>query len=487
MMRVAVGGYLIATNTFATQEMSTDLLQKATLRDARVLVAGGRTGAIQGFVGESERQHWELLPLHFVAPGVGGKMSALAHEAAKADFLDSLRENLPLDGVFLQMHGTAVSEDCDDCEGDLLKNIRKVVGEDVPIVVVLDGHSNTTPLMVEQSSAIIGVKTNPHDDFFECGTRAAKIMGGVFDGGVSVETAWSQPAMAPALQKIYVAPGWPMESLARKVATLERDKRVLDITLAGGFFCSDILETGMSVVVTTNREKALAEDIADQVRQACWSKRHQFLSELVSVEEGVREAIEAKVGPVVLGDLADSGGAGTPGDGTAVLAEFIEQKAKGAVIGNIVDPEAVRLAVEAGVGKNVDLTVGGKVDRFHGSPLEIIGKVRAIHEGTYRASTSFNAGVYRRGLTVVLACDGIEVILTSRPTHGFEANHFRSLGIEPQDRKILAVKSELQHRAGFAGIASKIIDLDTPGLATQVHSRLPYKKIRRPIFPLDES
>ena len=133
------------------------------------------------------------------------------------------------------MHGTAVSEDCDDCDGDLLKNIRELVGDDVPILVVLDGHSNTTPLMVEQSSAIIGVKTNPHDDFFECGTRAAKIMGGVFDGGMSVETAWSQPAMAPALQKIYIAPGWPMESLARRVATLERDKRVLDITLAGGF------------------------------------------------------------------------------------------------------------------------------------------------------------------------------------------------------------------------------------------------------------
>jgi microcystin degradation protein MlrC len=155
------------------------------------------------------------------------------------------------------------------------------------------------------------------------------------------------------------------------------------------------------------------------------------------------------------------------------------------VIGNIADPAAVQEAVKAGVGKQVTLTVGGKTDKSHGDPVQISGRVRVIHDGVFTSATTFNAGTYRRGTTVVLDCGGLEVILTSRPVLVFEANHFRSLGIEPTRRKILAAKSELQHRAGFEGLAKKIIDVDTPGLATQDFSRLPFQKIRRPVVPLD--
>ena len=152
---------------------------------------------------------------------------------------------------------------------------------------------------------------------------------------------------------------------------------------------------------------------------------------MVSVHDAVRDAIATDEGPVVLGDLADSGGAGTPGDGTAILAELLKQNARGAVIGNIADPDAVQEAIAAGVGKQVTLTVGGKVDRFHGEPVAISGRVRVIHDGVYSASTRFNFGTYHRGPTVVVDCGGTEVILTARPCLVFEPNHFRSLGIEP--------------------------------------------------------
>jgi microcystin degradation protein MlrC len=207
---------------------------------------------------------------------------------------------------------------------------------------------------------------------------------------------------------------------------------------------------------------------------------------MLSVEDAVREAIETDEGPVVLGDLADSGGAGTPGDGTAILAELLKQNAKRAVIGNIADPAAVQEAIKAGVGHNVTLTAGGKVDKFHGEPVQISGRLRVIHDGVFKAATAFNAGTYHRGPTAVVDCGGVEVILTSRPVLVFEANHFRSLSIDPAERKILACKAEMQHRAGFAGQARTFIDVDTPGRATQILSRLPYEKIRRPVFPLDD-
>jgi len=486
-MRVAVGGYLVAVNSFATQRLDLERFQRATLTGDALLRTGRGESAISGFLDGARENNWDIVPLQFVLAAIGGTVTKEAHETAKESFLTLLRKAGPVDGVFLQLHGTAAAEHVDDCEGDLLAALRGLLGEKIPILASLDGHANVTPLMVRQASMLIGVKTNPHYDFVPVGRQAARVMAGMFAGTLTPTSAWAQPAMAPALQKLYIAPGWPMEQLMRLAQNrAARDSRVLDVSLLGGFFCSDIPETGISVVVTTNKEPSLAQDIAAQVKEACWAKRHAFHTDMVPVEDAVREAIESEDGQVVLGDLADSGGAGTPGDGTVLLAELLQQNAKGAVIGNIADPAAVQQALQAGIGKSVTLTVGGKVDKFHGEPVRISGRVRVIHDGVFTAATAFNAGTYHRGPTVMLDCGGIEVILTSRPVLVFEVNHFRSLGIEPTERKILTAKSELQHRAGFAGIAKKFIDVDTPGLATQILSRLPYQKIRRPVFPLDD-
>jgi len=487
-MRVAVGGYLVTANTFATQHISLERFQRATISGPDLLTRLGRgDGAVAGFLRGARESGWNVVPLHFMFPGLLGKVREDSHQWARESFIKTLRESGPLDGVFMQLHGTAVADRTEDCDGDILSAIRGVVGEKTPIIASLDGHANVTPLMVRQASMLIGVKTNPHYDFGPVGYQAARVMAGMFGGTVAPVSAWAQPAMVPPLQKLYIAPGWPMDHLMR-VARMRAatDPRVLDVSVLGGFFVSERPETGISVVATTNREQGLAVEIAEQIKDACWTRRHEFHADLVSVEDAVREAIATDENPVVLGDVADSGGAGTPGDGTAILAELLKQNARGAAVGNIADPAAVAEAIRAGVGNSVKLTVGGKVDRFHGAPVSISGRVRVIHDGVFTAATSFNAGTYHRGATVVVDCGGIEVILTARPTLVFEANHFRSLGIEPTARKILVCKAELQHRAGLAGIGRTFIDVDAPGLATQVLSRLPFSRIRRPVFPLDD-
>jgi microcystin degradation protein MlrC len=487
-MRVAVGGYLVTANTFATQHVPFERFQRSTLSGTDLLARLGRgDGAVAGFLRGAREYGWEAVPLHFMFPGLLGKVPEESHQWAKATFVNTMRHSAPLDGIFIQLHGTAVAERTEDCDGDLLAALREVVGEKTPIIASLDGHANVTPLMVRQASMLIGVKTNPHYDFGPVGHQAARVMAGMFDGSLAPVSAWAQPAMVPPLQKLYIAPGWPMDHLMRLAHTrAATDPRVLDVSLLGGFFVSERPETGISVVATTNREQGLAVEIAEQIKDACWTRRHQFHADLVSVEDAVREAIATDEDPVVLGDVADSGGAGTPGDGTAILAELLKQNARGAVIGNIADPGAVADAIGAGVGNSVKLTVGGKVDRFHGAPVSISGRVRLIHDGIFTAATRFNAGTYNRGATVVVDCGGVEVILTARPTLVFEANHFRSLGIEPTARKILVCKAELQHRAGLAEIGRTFIDVDAPGLATQVLSRLPFSRIRRPVFPLDD-
>jgi microcystin degradation protein MlrC len=487
-MRVAVGGYLAVANSFATQCTGLDQFQRSRLSGDDLINRMGRgDSAIAGFLRGAREHGWDVAPLDYFFPGLAGKNTDDGHRWAKETIVNSLRTVRPVDGIFLQMHGTAASESIADCDGDLLSAIREVVGERVPVIASLDGHANVSQLMASQTTMLIGVKTNPHYDFLTVGQEAARVMAGVLSDSLRPAMAWAQPALVAPLQKLYIAPGWPMDHLMR----LARNRaaghaRVLDISLLGGFFVSDRLETGPSVLVTTDREPNLGREIADQIKEAIWARRREFLTDMVPVADAVREAIATDENPVVLGDIADSGGAGTPGDGTAILAELLKQNARGAVVGNIADSGAVRQAIEAGVGKPITLTVGGKVDRFHGEPMTISGRVRVIHDGIYTASTKFNFGTYHRGPTVVVDCGGTEVILTSRACLVFEPNHFRSLGIEPLERKILVCKAELQHRAGMATVGRTFIDVDAPGLATQDLKRLPFKEIRRPVFPLDD-
>ena len=486
-MRVAVGGYLAVANSFATQHTGLEQFKRSQIAGDDLIKRMGRgDSAIAGFLQGAREQGWDIVPLHYFFPGLAGKNTDEGHQWAKESIINDLRKGPSVDGIFLQLHGTAASDSIPDCDGDLLRAIREAVGDKVALFASLDGHANVSQLMASQTTMLIGVKTNPHYDFVTIGRQAAQVMAGTLDGSLQPTMAWAQPALVAPLQKLYVAPGWPMDHLMRIARNhTARNSRIIDISLLGGFFVSDRLETGPSVLVTTDREPNLGREIADEIKQVFWDRRKEFLTDMVPVAEAVREAIATDENPVVLGDLADSGGAGTPGDGTAILAELLRQNARGAVVGNIADPAAVGQAITAGVGKQVNLTVGGKVDRFHGEPVAISGRVRMIHDGIYTASTKFNFGTFHRGPTVVVDCGGTEVILTSRACLVFEPNHFRSLGIEPLDRKILVCKAELQHRAGMAAVGRTFIDVDAPGLATQDLSRLPFKEIRRPVFPLD--
>jgi microcystin degradation protein MlrC len=455
--------------------------------DAMLTAHRGSRSAIGGFLVGAAQHGFELLPLDFIRPGLGSLITADAFDWVREQFRTKLRAIGQVDGLFFHMHGGGAGEATDDCEGTLLATVREVVGDSLPILVTLDGHANVTPLMVRHASMLIGVKTNPHYDFYERGLQAAQVMAGIQKGGVKPSMAWAQPPLVPSLQKQYIAPGWPMEDLVRRgLNYVRRDPRVLDVTILGGFPVSECFETGLTVTVTTNDAPGLAQEVAESLKERAWGQRHHFQPHIVPSEDAVREAMQTDNWPVVLGDVADSGGAGTPGDGTALLEELLKQGAKDAVIGHLVDPETVAQAVRAGVGQQLTLTVGGKVDTSHGHPVQVTGKVRSIHEGDFVTSTPFNSGMQRRGTTVVFICDGIEIILTSNHAHSFEPNTFRSVGIEPTQRRILVAKSELQHRAGLAGIGKTFIDVDTPGLSTPVLSRLPYRKIRRPVFPLDD-
>jgi microcystin degradation protein MlrC len=279
----------------------------------------------------------------------------------------------------------------------------------------------------------------------------------------------------------------PMAGLMALAHDIERDPAVLKVTVAAGFAYADVARTGFSCIVHTDADAPLAGRYAQQVAATAWSAREAFQIQNVPVAEAVRQAIEAPAGPVVLIDVADNIGGGSPGDGTAVLRELLAQQARRAVV-TLADPEAVAQACQAGLGTQLTLKVGGKTDNWHGQPVDVQGRVDHITSGHYVHKGSWMTGRdMNMGQSVVLTCGdgGVQLLLSERKTVPFDAEQLRSQGILPEAQHILVVKSAVAWRAAYGDVARMAIAVDTPGLCTTHLERLPYYKLRRPIYPLD--
>jgi microcystin degradation protein MlrC len=240
----------------------------------------------------------------------------------------------------------------------------------------------------------------------------------------------------------------------------------------------------------TDNDATLAQRYADELASLCWGLRADFDVRPVPVADAIAEAMSAPDGSVyVLADIADSGASGTASDGTIVLQGLLDACARAAAVAQIRDPDAVAACIEAGVGSEVTLSVGGKQDRLHGPPVTVTGTVRLIHEGSFVLSGPMDAGTLAgRGRTAVLEIrgrGGIELQLTELRGHPSDLNHFRAFGIEPTQRRILVLKSAAHFRAAFEPIATKVIEVDAPGISSPKLTSFDYRRLRRPIYPLD--
>jgi microcystin degradation protein MlrC len=199
----------------------------------------------------------------------------------------------------------------------------------------------------------------------------------------------------------------------------------------------------------------------------------------------VAEAIASPVWPVVLVDVGDNIGGGTPGDGTVLLCELLRQGAREATI-VIADAEAAAAAFDAGSGANLDITVGGKTDRLHGDPVPVTGYVRSISDGKWVHEGPENAGVpVEMGSTAVLRVDGVNLVVTTHKTMPGDLQQLRSVGIDPASQRILVVKAAVRWRGGYEPVTRHAILVNTPGLGSTDLSTFDFRHIRRPIHPLD--
>ena len=475
------------TNTFSN--ISTDRRQFETRGlhyGGEIIEAFRGTGTcLSGMIDAATRRGATLIPSVAAAASPAGRVTRDIYGHVKERMLRDLKAAGTVDGVLLDLHGAMVTEGHDDGEGDLISAVRQVVGPSVPIAVSLDFHGNISDTMVREADLLHGYKTYPHVDMGERGVEATERLLDVIGKRLRPTAALRKPPLLPPLGNQGTARG-PMHRLYAMAEEMEKDPKVISISIFAGFPHADIPEAGFGVYVVTDNDQALADRLADQIADTAWAHRHEFMHSGLPVREAVARAFAAEGQPIVLADMADNTGGGAAGDGTEVLRELVRVGARSTIVACIWDPQAVARCVEAGVGGSVTLEVGGKVDQRHGPPLRVTGLVRTLFDGRFVHKGPMARGLPGRlGTTAVLDVNDIKVILISYRWQTLDPEMIRFVGLDPLDHKILVVKSTIHYRAAFEPIAHEIIEVDAPGLSSSNLGRFDFRRIRRPIFPLD--
>lgn len=493
MPRIAIGGLFHETHTFAPDRTSLAAFERQALYagDAVLSQMRGTRTPIGGELEVLERVGYTPVPLLYAAAMPSGMVTAHAYTTLRDAFLARLRAVVPVDAVLLSLHGAMVAENEDDPEGDILQQVRAIVGPDCPVVSTLDMHGNLSPASVEAADVLVSYDTNPHLDTYERGVEAGDILGRMLEQGLRPTAAFDRPPLLLSALTTWTARP-PLATVHARARELEADPRVVNVTVMGGFAYADTPYTGMSVVVTTDNDPALARRLARELCDLAWGEREAARFRGWPVEEAVRRALAqaAPRGPVILADVADNVGGGAPGDGTVILQALLDAGAQRAVA-VINDPEAVAQARAAGVGGEIRLAVGGKADTFHGPAVPIVGVVERLTDGRFKTEgESHFAALYGQevdmGPCAVARVGGVTLLLTTHKTPPGYLAQLTSQGIDPHSQQVIVVKSPVAFRGAYEPIAADIIEVDTPGLVTANLAQFTYHKLPRPVFPLDD-
>jgi microcystin degradation protein MlrC len=475
------------TNTFSNVPTDRAQFEARDLRYGGEIVETYRgTGTcLGGMIGAAERLGIALVPSVAAAASPAGYVTRDIYEHVKQRMLTDLEAAGRIDGVLLDLHGAMVPEGLDDGEGDIIAAVRQAVGPGVPIAVTLDFHGNLGQGMIAGADLLHGYKTYPHVDMAARGAEAAERLAQVVGGRLKPTAAWRKPPLMPPLGRQGTARG-PMRRLYDLADEMEKDPKVISVSVFAGFPHADIPDAGLGIYVVTDADQALAERLAGRLARVAWEHRHEFIHTALPVKEAVGRALAADGRPIVLADMADNTGGGAAGDGTEILRELLRVGARSATVACLWDAAAVQECVRAGVGARVTLDVGGKVDDRHGAPIRVTGTVRTLSDGRFiHQGPMMNGLPGRLGPTAVLDVNDVKVILITYRWQTLDPEMIRFVGIDPLREKILVVKSTIHYRAAFEPIAREIIEVDAPGLSSSNLARFPYRRVRRPIFPLD--
>lgn len=497
-LRVGVCGFFIECNRwsplstadsfFAGMDLAGDALQAELRREQPRTLPD-----TAGFVAAMNRLGpWEPVALRLAAAQPGGPVVHSYFESVAQDIEARLLAAGPLDAVFISSHGAALTTECDDPDGELFERIRAIVGPNVPVVAVLDLHTNVSSRMTDALSAFVAYRTNPHTDLRERGEEAAQLLYTLVAHGPGVVELVKLPLVPPATTQL-VTPGSPYADLIALGQT-RAGGPILNVSLCGGFALADCAKCGFSVVVTAqDGNRAAARALATDLAQAVWQQRHRFVSPLTPLPDAVRAAVLAgRPGgqPLILADVADNPGGGGGGNTVTLLLALLSSGAQGVLLGVFTDAALASEAHTLGVGAEFTAHFNrDSTDPVIAPSLSHPARVLALSDGRFVGRKGMVSGSQQTmGPSALLDLGGVRVAMISQRQQLIDPAQLDVLGVDLGTVCTLAVKSRGHFRAAFEGFAApdRILEVDCPGLTTPNLATLAWTRLPRPIFPLDQ-
>jgi microcystin degradation protein MlrC len=510
-MRIAIAGFMHESNTFNPLRTDRAAFEGQSLTFGHDLLDEWRDAhhEVGGFIRSAKSEKYQPIPIVMAWATPAGPVTDEVFDEVTSHLIEGIRRENP-DGLLLALHGAMVTESHLDADGEIVARLRTAFGPAFPIAVTLDLHGNLSQRLIDNCDLAVAYRTCPHVDQFECGQRAAQLLAAMIHHEIRPHMRLAKPPLIVNIMA-HDTSTEPLRSFMQRARYLEGHKGILAVSLLPGFAYADVPQMGPSVIVITdapreldymasedtagpsatacypNPHAGLARREADALAGALWDARHQLNANMPDAATAVAQALQAEQLPVVLVDTGDNVGGGSAGDGTVILHELLRQGATDSVV-CLYAPEEVARCVAAGVANDVALTVGGKVDRLHGDPVDVTGHVRLLHDGTYIEPEVRHGGkrINHMGTTALVELRGRNLLVLNTLRHPpFSLGQLTCLGIEPRRQRILVVKAAIAYKAAYAPIAGTIIAVDTPGLTAVNPKRFTYRHIRRPLFPLD--
>ena len=481
----------IAQETGSFSPMTTGLAEFETYglyRGEQIIEHGRGLGPLGGFleIASEQPEELELVPIIRAWASAGGIIREETLTGLLDELLAGLKDALPVDAVFLSLHGAAAAEQDDDVEGFVLSAVRQIVGPDVPIAVTLDHHANITQRMADHASLLVAHETQPHDPP-ATGRKTARLLFALLQGEVTPAKAWRKiPMVTP--QDQFLTSGGPMKEWFDEARRLESEAGVLDVSPCPMQPWLDVAEAGWAVVVHTNDDQPEAERLASQMANLAWQNRARFWeSERIAADEAVRQTLDAKRGLIILSDTGDSVYGGAPGDSTIILRAILNAtwgQTDETFLVPLIDPESLEAAFIAGLGNEISIAVGGKVDNVFSQPVDITAKVASVSAG-HRADLG-GRGQCELGRTALLECGPVKLILLEQ--RSFAINHpvlYEHHGIEIAEARAVVVKTASNFQF-FAPWRAGLIRVDSAGMTQSDLTAFDWQHAPRPIYPLDD-
>ena len=500
MARIAIGGFQHETNTFAPAKACYAAFEAGggwpgvQYGEPIFAAVEGANIPAAGAIGALRAMGHSLVGTAWAAASPSAHVTDEAFERIAGEMISKLGNALPPDGVYLDLHGAMVCESHDDGEGELLRRVREAVGARVPVVASLDLHANVTRAMVERADALVAYRTYPHIDMADTGARAARLLDQMLRTGSRLAGGFE------ALDYLTGIPSQcsfmdPCKSIYGELERLESRHGAM-LSFAPGFPMADFAECGMSVFGYGAEAKGVAAAV-QVLRRIVADAEKDFALELHAAPDAVTRARQRGEpgAPVVLADTQDNPGAGGNGDTTGLLRSLIEQNARDAVLGLLIDEASARRAQEAGQGATLAFSLGGRSGIAGDAPFAGEFTVERLASGQFTCTGPMFKGFRMTLGTMALlrsrAAPGVRVALASRKVQAADQEMFRHLGVEPRASRILALKSSVHFRADFGPIAREVLVVKSPGPALADPAEFTWTKLRkgvrlRPLGPVHQ-